>query len=76
MTSENATTNLRQLLEEVIERGASDLHLTVGQAPRLRVDGHLTDSRIGSRLTPRDTQALAYSVLTEQQKKRFEQESE
>jgi len=74
--NETATTSLRQLLEEVIERSASDLHLTVGQPPRLRIDGNLTDSRIGARLTPRDTQSLAYSVLTDQQKKTFEQENE
>lgn len=76
MMNENSTTNLRQLLEEMIERSASDLHLTAGQGPKLRVDGKLTDCRLGSRLTPRDTQALAYSVLTEQQKKVFEQENE
>ncbi len=74
--NEKSTTNLRQLLEEMIERSASDLHLTAGQGPKLRVDGNLTDSRLGSRLTPGDTQALAYSVLTEQQKKVFEQENE
>ena len=76
MMNENSTTNLRQLLEEMIERSASDLHLTAGQGPRLRIDGSLADCRLGSRLTPRDTQALAYSVLTEQQKKVFEQENE
>jgi twitching motility protein PilT len=74
--NQDATTNLRQLLEEMNERGASDLHLTVGQPPRLRVDGNLADSRIAGRLTPQDTQTLAYSVLTEDQKKKFEQENE
>ncbi|TDI92905.1 MAG: type IV pilus twitching motility protein PilT [Chloroflexi bacterium] len=74
--NENSTANLRQLLEEMHERSASDLHITVGQPPRFRVDGNLTDSRIANRLTPQDTQALAYSVLTEGQKKTFEQENE
>ncbi|TFG66468.1 MAG: type IV pilus twitching motility protein PilT [Gemmatimonadales bacterium] len=74
--TEEPTSNLRQLLEEMIERSASDLHLTVGQPPRLRIDGDLTDSRLGSRLTQGDTQTLAYSVLTENQKKVFEQENE
>ena len=76
MMNENSTANLRQLLEEMNERSASDLHITVGQPPRFRVDGNLTDSRIANRLTPQDTQALAYSVLTETQKKMFEQENE
>ena len=76
MMNENSTMNLRELLEEVIERSASDLHLTVGQPPRLRIDGSLVDSRTDSRLTAHDTQALAYSVLTEQQKKTFEEEHE
>lgn len=68
--------NLRQLLEEMIERGASDLHITVGQVPKLRIDGSLRDSNAGAPLTPKETQALAYSVLTEQQKTRFEQDDE
>ncbi len=76
MMNENSTANLRQLLEEMNERSASDLHITVGQPPRFRVDGNLTDSRLANRLTPQDTQALAYSVLTETQKKMFEQENE
>jgi len=74
--TENSTMNLRELLEEVIERSASDLHLTAGQPPRLRIDGSLVDSRTDSRLTARDTQALAYSVLTDQQKKMFEEDLE
>ena len=41
-----ATTNvsLRALLDEMIKRGASDLHLTVGERPKLRVDGQLVDT--------------------------------
>ncbi len=74
--NDNSTATLRQLLEEMNERAASDLHITVGQPPRFRVDGELTDSRLANRLTPQDTQTLAYSVLTEGQKKIFEQENE
>jgi twitching motility protein PilT len=68
--------NLRQLLEEMIERDASDLHVTAGERPKLRVDGDITNSRIEHVLTPKDTLQLAYSVLTENQKKRFELEDE
>src|SRR5881394_4640381 len=68
--------NLRVLLEEVIERGASDLHISSGERPMLRVDGDMTRSNIDFVLQPKDTLQLAYSVLTENQKKRFETEDE
>jgi twitching motility protein PilT len=68
--------NLRALLEEVIERGASDLHVTAGECPKIRIDGEITNSRVERQLTPKDTLQLAYSVLTENQKKRFETEDE
>jgi len=68
--------NLRALLEEMIERDASDLHLTSGERPKLRIDGDITDSNVDTVLNPKDTLQLAYSVLTEAQKKRFEQEDE
>jgi twitching motility protein PilT len=68
--------SLRILLQEMIQRGASDLHVTVGNPARLRVDGDLVNSRAGQVLTPKDTLQLAYSILTENQKKRFEVEDE
>jgi len=68
--------NLRALLEEMIERDASDLHITAGERPKLRVDGDITNSKIETVLNPKDTLQLAYSILTEQQKKRFETEDE
>ncbi len=68
--------NLRALLEEMIERDASDLHVTAGERPKLRVDGDIVDSHVEQELSPKDTLQLAYSVLTENQKKRFETEDE
>ncbi|HXY19118.1 MAG TPA: type IV pilus twitching motility protein PilT [Gemmatimonadales bacterium] len=68
--------NLRALLEEMIEQDASDLHITAGERPKLRVDGFITNSRVEAILNPKDTLQLAYSILTEQQKKRFETEDE
>ena len=68
--------NLRQLLEEMIERDASDLHITAGERPKLRIDGEIANSRIDFIMSPKDTLTLAYSVLTENQKKRFEMEDE
>ena len=76
--SNNSSTNvnLRALLEEMIERDASDLHITAGERAKLRVDGEITNANLEYVLTPKDTLQLAYSVLTETQKKRFEMEDE
>src|ERR671915_77959 len=68
--------NLRALLEEMLEKEASDLHITAGERPKLRIDGDITDSSATDVMTPKDTLHLAYSVLTENQKKRFETEDE
>jgi twitching motility protein PilT len=68
--------NLRSLLEEMVSRNASDLHVVAGERPKLRVDGDITNSSVEQMLTPKDTLQIAYSVLTEQQKKRFELEDE
>jgi len=68
--------SIRALLEEMIQKGASDLHLTVGERPKLRIDGELTNASTSRTLQPRDTLTLAYSILTEQQKKRFETDDE
>jgi twitching motility protein PilT len=68
--------NLRALLEEMIEKDASDLHIVAGERPKIRVDGDIVNASSDDVLTPKDTLSLAYSVLTENQKKRFETESE
>jgi twitching motility protein PilT len=68
--------SLRVLLQEMIGRGASDLHVTVGNPAKMRVDGELQNSKNPTVLTPKDTLSIAYSILTENQKKRFEVEDE
>jgi twitching motility protein PilT len=68
--------NLRSLLEEMIERDASDLHITAGERAKLRVDGDIVNSKNDYVLSPKDTLQIAYSVLTEMQKKRFEMDDE
>ena len=68
--------NLRALLEEMIEKNASDLHLTAGERPKLRIDGDIVSASVEEVLSPKDTLSLAYSVLTENQKKRFELDDE
>lgn len=67
--------NLYQLLQTMIEKGASDLHITTGTPPQIRVDGELVPLNTPP-LTPAETKQLVYSVLTDAQKHKFEEESE
>jgi twitching motility protein PilT len=65
--------SLSDLLKKLIEMGGSDLHLTTNTPPQVRVDGHLKPLEGFRTLTSADTKALAYSVLTDAQKHRFEE---
>ncbi len=67
---------MHELLQIMIERGASDLHLTTGTFPQVRLSGKLVALTEFESLTPQDTQRLAYSVLNEDQKQKFEEENE
>jgi len=67
--------NLHQLLKAMIDKGASDLHLTTGSPPQLRIDGQLVPLRVPP-MTPVDTKQLCYSILTDAQKVRFEEDLE
>jgi twitching motility protein PilT len=67
--------NLQQLLKAMVEKGASDLHLTTGSPPQLRIDGDLVPLRANP-LSPVETKQLCYSVLTDSQKLRFEEDWE
>jgi twitching motility protein PilT len=67
--------NLYQLLQTMIEKGASDLHITTGSPPQIRVDGDLVPLNTPP-LTPAETKQLVYSVLTDAQKHKFEEETE
>ncbi len=62
---------ITQLLEELISRNGTDLHLTVGAPPMLRIDGDLVPTN-HEVLTPKMTKELIYSLLNDEQKKRFE----
>ena len=66
---------LSELLKQTVEIEGSDLHLTIGSPPQVRVHGHLRRLEYPD-LSPSDTKALAYSVLTDAQKKRFEETME
>ncbi len=67
--------SLHELLRLMIERGASDLHITVESPPQLRIDGKLTPLDLAP-LTAQETKQMCYSVLTEAQKHKFEQDNE
>ena len=62
---------LRQLLEDMVQRKASDLHITAGVPPEFRVDGSIVPSE-NEVLTPETCASLAYSVLSDEQRKKFE----
>jgi len=66
---------MRDLLEEMVSKGASDLHLTAGLPPQLRVDGNMASSEHPV-LSADETRRLAYSILNDEQKKRFENDRE
>ena len=63
---------LPELLKTTVDLSGSDLHLTTNTPPQVRVHGHLQRLE-GADLTPSETKQLAYSVLTDAQKKRFEE---
>jgi len=67
--------NLHQLLKAMIEKGASDLHITTNSAPQLRVDGKLEPMKMPP-MSPADTKQLCYSILTDAQKHKFEETNE
>jgi len=67
--------NMHQLLKAMIEKGASDLHITTGTPPQLRIDGKLVPLKMPP-LSPQDTKQVCYSVLTDAQKHRFEENNE
>src|SRR5260370_33848854 len=66
---------LSELLKKMIEMGGSDLHITTNSAPRVRVHGKLRPLDMPP-LTAADTKSLAYSVLTDAQKHRLEENLE
>src|SRR2546427_7443558 len=59
----------------MVEKGASDLHITTGSPPQLRIDGNLLPFKPPP-LTPVETKQLCYSILADAQKHKFEEENE
>jgi twitching motility protein PilT len=67
--------SLHQLLKVMVEKGATDLHITTGTPPQIRVDGRLVPLAMDP-LSGADTKNLCYSILTDAQKHKFEENSE
>src|ERR1700688_4845843 len=67
--------SLPDLLKTVVEMDGSDLHIATNTPPQIRVHGHLLRLQ-GPDMQPADTKQLVYSVLTDAQKKRFEETME
>jgi twitching motility protein PilT len=67
--------SLQALLKAMTDKGASDLHVTTGSPPRLRIDNELVRLQTDP-LTPVDTKTLCYSVMNDAQKLRFEEDLE
>jgi twitching motility protein PilT len=68
--------SLAELLSTVLTSGASDLHLTVGAPPLMRLHGSLTPIPGTQRLMPSDTRDMVYGILTQDQRKRLETDLE
>lgn len=71
----NNSLTLHQLLKVMFEKGASDLHVTTNSPPQLRINGDLIPLKTPP-LGPNETKSLCYSILTDAQKHKFEEENE
>ena len=75
-TTAESQITLPELLKIMTDAGGSDLHITTNSPPQVRVHGHLSPLSGFGGMTPGDTKRLAYSVLTDAQKHRFEENLE
>lgn len=66
---------IHQLLKFMVENGASDLHITPGTPPQLRIDGALRPLNVPT-MSPPETKKISYSLLTDAQKHMFEEDKE
>lgn len=68
--------NIREILAEAKEAGASDVHITVGIPPKMRVNGKLITMANYSKLLPADTLEIVLDIMTENQRNKFEERGE
>jgi len=71
-THSEFTFSIDDLLEKVVERRASDLHVTVGTEPVIRVHGHLERLSNYPKIRPDDSQRMLYQIMSTEQQKHFE----
>lgn len=74
--SDDGVPHIDDLLRLMLQRGGSDLHITVGSPPGIRQRGEIVPIEDMKPLTPRDTMEMIFSLLSEEQRRRFETELE
>ena len=67
--------HMQELLQQLVDRGGSDLHISAGSAPRIRISGELVPTDHDP-MSGEDTKALVYSILTTEQIASFEKNLE
>jgi twitching motility protein PilT len=70
-----ASPGIHQLLKAMVDQGSSDLHITTGTPPQIRINGHMVPLKLPP-LQPAESKQLCYSILTDAQKRKFEEENE
>ncbi|MEN3033696.1 MAG: type IV pilus twitching motility protein PilT [Aquificaceae bacterium] len=75
-TAQQQEIRLIDILMKAQQTGASDIHLTVGARPCLRIDGHITPLQEYPPLTPDVTQKISYSVMSEKHRKTLEEKGQ
>ena len=74
--SANGQVSLSDLLIRLLEKGASDLHLTAGARPTIRVHGHLEQQEDFPIMDPQELQRMLYTIITQRQREKFEENLE
>jgi twitching motility protein PilU len=67
--------NLKEQLRYMVDKGASDVYLTVGVPPMFRIEG-IVEAGPGNALTPQDTEEIAFGIMNERQRRKFDEEHE
>jgi twitching motility protein PilT len=70
-----ATPGIHQLLKAMVDQGSSDLHITTGTPPQIRINGQMVPLKLPP-LQAAESKQLCYSILTDAQKRKFEEENE
>lgn len=74
--TQTQTINVQWLLEYLVKHGGSDLHLSANSPPMVRISGHMVAVKDIPPMKPAVTKQLCYSILTDNQKRKFEENNE